>query len=82
MHLICMHCVLLNSKLYNISRRTFRNIYIILRALYVFHNNFYIINKFSVSNFQYVSLLRPPITESSAPGADIIDKVEWKQVSA
>lgn len=29
---------------------------------------------------KYVSLLRPPITESSAPGADIIDKVEWKQV--
>lgn len=31
---------------------------------------------------QYVSLLRPPITDSSAPGADIIDKVEWKQVSS
>lgn len=30
--------------------------------------------------FQYVSLLRPPITESTAPGAEIIDKVEWKQV--
>lgn len=31
--------------------------------------------------FQYVSLLRPPVTESAAPGAEVIDKVEWKQVS-
>lgn len=32
---------------------------------------------------QYVSLLRPPITDSTAgPGADIIDKVEWKQVKS
>lgn len=35
----------------------------------------------SFGMFQYVSLLRPPVTESTAPGADIIDKVEWKQVS-
>jgi len=27
-----------------------------------------------------VSLLRPPVTESSAPGAELIDKLEWKQV--
>lgn len=31
--------------------------------------------------FQYVSLLRPPVTENSASGAEVIDKVEWKQVS-
>lgn len=29
-----------------------------------------------------MSLLRPPITDSNAPGADIIDKVEWKQVKS
>ncbi|XP_057659021.1 serine/threonine-protein phosphatase rdgC isoform X1 [Diorhabda carinulata] len=29
---------------------------------------------------RYVSLLRPPLTDSSAPGAEVIDKVEWKQV--
>lgn len=29
---------------------------------------------------QYASLLRPPITDSSAPGAEMIDKMEWKQV--
>ncbi|XP_044729651.1 serine/threonine-protein phosphatase rdgC [Chrysoperla carnea] len=34
----------------------------------------------SLDRGKYVSLLRPPITESSAPGADVIDKVEWKQV--
>lgn len=39
------------------------------------------VKKDILSFFQYVSLLRPPITESSAPGADIIDKVEWKQVN-
>jgi serine/threonine-protein phosphatase with EF-hand domain len=33
-----------------------------------------------VSLFQYASLLRPPISDSSAPGAELIDKVEWKQV--
>ena len=32
-------------------------------------------------SLQYVSLLRPPATESSAPGAELIDKLEWKQVS-
>lgn len=36
--------------------------------------------KFSVL-FQYVSLLRPPVTDSSVPGAEVIDKQEWKQVS-
>ncbi|XP_058465833.1 serine/threonine-protein phosphatase rdgC [Malaya genurostris] len=34
----------------------------------------------SLDRGKYISLLRPPITESSAPGAEIIDKVEWKQV--
>ncbi|XP_077292785.1 retinal degeneration C [Arctopsyche grandis] len=34
----------------------------------------------SLDRGKYVSLLRPPITESSAPGAEVIDKVEWKQV--
>ncbi|GLV35149.1 retinal degeneration C [Carabus blaptoides fortunei] len=34
----------------------------------------------SLDRGKYVSLLRPPITESSAPGAEMIDKVEWKQV--
>ncbi|XP_053684509.1 serine/threonine-protein phosphatase rdgC [Sabethes cyaneus] len=34
----------------------------------------------SLDRGKYVSILRPPITESSAPGAEIIDKVEWKQV--
>ncbi|CAH1104062.1 unnamed protein product [Psylliodes chrysocephalus] len=29
---------------------------------------------------RYVSLLRPPLTDSNAPGAEVIDKVEWKQV--
>ncbi|XP_050498182.1 serine/threonine-protein phosphatase rdgC isoform X2 [Diabrotica virgifera virgifera] len=29
---------------------------------------------------RYVSLLRPPLTDSSAPGAEVIDKLEWKQV--
>ncbi|XP_031341009.1 uncharacterized protein LOC116169122 [Photinus pyralis] len=30
--------------------------------------------------YSYISLLRPPITDSTAPGAELIDKVEWKQV--
>ncbi|KAK5643890.1 hypothetical protein RI129_007735 [Pyrocoelia pectoralis] len=34
----------------------------------------------SLDRGKYVSLLRPPITDSTAPGAEIIDKVEWKQV--
>nr|XP_040233901.2 serine/threonine-protein phosphatase rdgC isoform X1 [Anopheles coluzzii] len=34
----------------------------------------------SLDRGKYISLLRPPITESTAPGAEIIDKVEWKQV--
>lgn len=34
----------------------------------------------SLDRGKYVSLLRPPITESTAPGAELIDKVEWKQV--
>ncbi|XP_063696667.1 serine/threonine-protein phosphatase rdgC isoform X2 [Culicoides brevitarsis] len=34
----------------------------------------------SLDRGKYVSLLRPPITDSSQPGAEIIDKVEWKQV--
>lgn len=34
-----------------------------------------------VRGLQYVSLLRPPVIESSAAGAEAIDKVEWKQVS-
>lgn len=29
---------------------------------------------------KYTSLLRPPILESAAPGAELINKVEWKQV--
>lgn len=38
--------------------------------------NFLIIGLF----FQYVSLLRPPLTDSAAPGNEPIDKQEWKQV--
>ncbi|XP_021924333.1 serine/threonine-protein phosphatase rdgC isoform X1 [Zootermopsis nevadensis] len=34
----------------------------------------------NLDRHKYVSLLRPPITESSAPGAELIDKLEWKQV--
>ncbi|KAF5297302.1 hypothetical protein FQA39_LY12141 [Lamprigera yunnana] len=34
----------------------------------------------SLDRGKYVSLLRPPLTESTAPGAELIDKVEWKQV--
>ncbi|XP_026326503.1 serine/threonine-protein phosphatase rdgC isoform X2 [Hyposmocoma kahamanoa] len=34
----------------------------------------------SLDRDKYVSLLRPPVTESTAPGAEVIDKVEWKQV--
>ncbi|KAK4887062.1 hypothetical protein RN001_003333 [Aquatica leii] len=34
----------------------------------------------SLDRGKYVSLLRPPITDSTAPGAELIDKVEWKQV--
>lgn len=36
---------------------------------------------FSLFSRQYISILRPPITDNGAPGAEIIDKVEWKQVS-
>lgn len=48
----------------------FMHVYIFCSCVSICHSSF----------FQYVSLLRPPITDSSAPGADIIDKVEWKQV--
>uniref|UniRef100_A0AAR5PRS6 Serine/threonine-protein phosphatase n=1 Tax=Dendroctonus ponderosae TaxID=77166 RepID=A0AAR5PRS6_DENPD len=34
----------------------------------------------SLEREKYVSLLRPPLCDSSAPGADAINKVEWKQV--
>ncbi|KAB0798853.1 hypothetical protein PPYR_06733 [Photinus pyralis] len=34
----------------------------------------------SLDRGKYISLLRPPITDSTAPGAELIDKVEWKQV--
>ncbi|XP_033608123.1 serine/threonine-protein phosphatase rdgC [Cryptotermes secundus] len=34
----------------------------------------------NLDRHKYVSLLRPPVTESSAPGAELIDKLEWKQV--
>ncbi|XP_067004767.2 serine/threonine-protein phosphatase rdgC [Anabrus simplex] len=34
----------------------------------------------SLDRHKYVSLLRPPVTESQAPGAELIDKMEWKQV--
>ncbi|XP_055528213.1 serine/threonine-protein phosphatase rdgC isoform X2 [Wyeomyia smithii] len=34
----------------------------------------------SLDRGKYVSLLRPPLTSSTAPGAEVIDKVEWKQV--
>lgn len=34
----------------------------------------------NLSRSKYMSLLRPPVTESSAPGAELIDKLEWKQV--
>lgn len=34
----------------------------------------------SLDRHKYVSLLRPPVTESQAPGAELIDKLEWKQV--
>ncbi|XP_044254358.1 serine/threonine-protein phosphatase rdgC isoform X2 [Tribolium madens] len=34
----------------------------------------------SLDRGKYASLLRPPISDSSAPGAELIDKVEWKQV--
>ncbi|CAG9859784.1 unnamed protein product [Phyllotreta striolata] len=29
---------------------------------------------------RYISLLRPPLSDSNAPGAEVIDKMEWKQV--
>lgn len=36
----------------------------------------------SLDRGKYVSILRPPITmDSTAPGSEAIDKVEWKQVS-
>ncbi|KAJ8978308.1 hypothetical protein NQ317_008180 [Molorchus minor] len=34
----------------------------------------------SLTLFQYGSLLRPPLSDSAAPGAEVINKVEWKQV--
>ncbi|XP_030767098.1 serine/threonine-protein phosphatase rdgC [Sitophilus oryzae] len=34
----------------------------------------------SLEREKYVSLLRPPLGDSSAPGAEAIDKLEWKQV--
>ncbi|XP_066252795.1 serine/threonine-protein phosphatase rdgC [Euwallacea similis] len=34
----------------------------------------------SLEREKYISLLRPPLCDSSAPGADAINKVEWKQV--
>ncbi|XP_059618091.1 serine/threonine-protein phosphatase rdgC [Phlebotomus argentipes] len=34
----------------------------------------------SLDRGKYASLLRPPIMEGGAPGADMIDRVEWKQV--
>ncbi|XP_023013266.2 retinal degeneration C isoform X1 [Leptinotarsa decemlineata] len=34
----------------------------------------------SLDRGKYASLLRPPLSESSAPGSDVINKVEWKQV--
>lgn len=50
--------------------------------LIVYVPSFYLLFPFSLY-LQYVSLLRPPITDSTAgPGADIIDKVEWKQVKS
>lgn len=35
---------------------------------------------FSFFIHQYISLIRPPITENTTSGADNINKVEWKQV--
>ncbi|XP_061378763.1 serine/threonine-protein phosphatase rdgC [Danaus plexippus] len=34
----------------------------------------------SMERDKYASLLRPPLNEGAAPGAEAIDKVEWKQV--
>lgn len=34
----------------------------------------------SLDRGKYASLLRPPIMDGSAPGVDMIDRVEWKQV--
>ncbi|KPI91275.1 Serine/threonine-protein phosphatase rdgC [Papilio xuthus] len=34
----------------------------------------------SLDRDKYVSLLRPPVAEGGAPGAEQVDKVEWKQV--
>ncbi|XP_041972706.1 serine/threonine-protein phosphatase rdgC [Aricia agestis] len=34
----------------------------------------------SLERDKYASLLRPPVNEGAAPGAEGIDKVEWKQV--
>jgi hypothetical protein len=69
---------------FNCSRETFRRRYIqtelpssnVISKQLVLHSH----HKTSRLLFQYVSLLRPPVTESSAPGADLIDKLEWKQV--
>lgn len=35
----------------------------------------------SLDRGKYVSLLRPPLTNTANPGSEVIDKVEWKQVS-
>lgn len=35
----------------------------------------------SLDRSKYVSLLRPPILENAESGTEVIDKVEWKQVS-
>ncbi|KAG7305375.1 hypothetical protein JYU34_009441 [Plutella xylostella] len=34
----------------------------------------------SLDREKYISLLRPPVSDSQAPGAEVIDKAEWKQV--
>ncbi|CAH2000906.1 unnamed protein product [Acanthoscelides obtectus] len=33
----------------------------------------------SLDRGKYASLLRPPLSDSSAPGSEVINKVEWKQ---
>lgn len=40
----------------------------------------YLLFTFNIFFFQYVSLLRPPVTEGSMSGSEVIDKTEWKQV--
>ncbi|XP_063223975.1 serine/threonine-protein phosphatase rdgC [Bacillus rossius redtenbacheri] len=34
----------------------------------------------SLDRYKYVSLLRPPVSDSTASGAEVVDKMEWKQV--